>query len=122
MSAAGRIIQLIGIGTTAGDRVWRLKAKDSTQTPFAIVQTVVETPINSHDDTSELSQAIVQISCYGISQTAAAGLADSIRALIEGNHTEGPVSIASIRESFEEDPRPGLYRTDIDASVWTNAA
>lgn len=115
MSASARINTLIGIGTTAGPRVWSGKAQDVTKPPFIIVQTVSETPTNSHDETASLKQAIVQISCFAKSFTAARDLADSVVPLIEGNHAEGPVFIESRREDYEEDT--DLHRQDIDAVV-----
>lgn len=120
MSASARIISLIGIGTTAGERVWRLKAKDSTQTPFIIVQSIVETPTNTHEAVATQKQTLVQISCYALSFTASLSLADAVVALIEGHHAEGPIYIESRREDFDEGVSPGLYRQDIDATVWTN--
>lgn len=120
MTAADRIIQIIGIGTTAGVRVWRIKAKDSTQTPFIIVQGIVETPVNTHEPVATMSQSLVQISCYGLTFTAAQSLAESVVTLIEGNHADGPVYVESRREDYEDAITPGLYRQDIDAAVITN--
>jgi len=115
MSASARINTLIGIGTTAGPRVWAGKAQDGARPPYIIVQSIVETPVNSHDATASLKQAIVQISCYAKTFTAARDLADSVVPLIEGNHSEGAIFIESRREDYEDAVE--LHRQDIDAVV-----
>jgi hypothetical protein len=120
MSAASRIISLIGIGTTAGDRVWRMRAKDSTAAPFILVQSIVETQTNTHEAVATLKQSLIQISCYALTVTAAQTLSDAVVALIEGEHAAGPIYIESRREDFDDGVSPGLYRQDIDAAVWTN--
>jgi hypothetical protein len=118
MSASARINTMIGIGTTAGPRVWSGKAQDDTKPPFIVVQTIVETPTNTHEAVATLKQAIVQISCYAKSFTAARDLADSVVPLIEGNHEAGSIYIETRREDFDD--TVNLHRQDIDASVWTN--
>jgi hypothetical protein len=115
MSASARINTLIGIGTTAGPRVWSGKAQDDAKPPFIVVQTVVETPTNTHDPVATLKQAVVQISCYARTFTAARDLADSVVPLIEGNHADGAIYIDTRREDYDD--AADLHRQDIDATV-----
>jgi hypothetical protein len=120
MSVASRIATLIGIGTTAGERVWAVQSSASPLAPYIIFQPIVSTPVNTHEAVSTLSSALVQVSCYGLTYTAAINLRAQVRALLEGHHADGPITVESERETYEQEATPGLHRADIDVNVWTN--
>lgn len=116
MSVDTRLKTLIGTGTAAGVRVFDTQAPTNTAAPHIVWQEIVGTPLNTHEATATISSTLVQIACYAASSTAAKALRASVIVLIEGNHAAGPISVESIRTTFDEESE--LYRADADVLVW----
>jgi hypothetical protein len=114
MSLESRINSLIG--AYAGGRVYAVTAPDGVAAPFAVWQRIVSTPVTTHDAEQYLNETVIQVACYAETFTAALGLRTDVIAALVGNHAEGPISLSSKRDTYED--AVSLYRCDADFSAW----